>query len=124
MKEPRSTSFSPEHRGCFSISGLSFGDNGPYDLSCSGEEIVAISGISGIGKTLFLRALADLDDHLGQVSLNGQNCTDFSAPAWRKNVALIPAESRWWHNDVRSHMGTDVHVDELVALLESLGLCR
>jgi len=121
MKELRSASSSPEDKGCLSIAGLSFGDNGPYDLSCCGEEIVGISGMSGIGKTLFLRALADLDRHLGQVSLDGLNCSNFSAPEWRRSVALIPAESRWWYSDVRSHMTVGGNYNELVVLLESLG---
>ncbi len=123
MKEPPLTSSFPEHKTSFSITGLNFGNNGPYDLSCSGHEIIGIRGLSGIGKTLFLRALADLDDHCGEVCLDAQNCSGFSAPAWRSKVALIPAESRWWYNDVKSHMGANANLDQLIRLLESLGFC-
>ncbi len=77
--------------------------------------------MSGIGKTRFLRALADLDEYGGRVSLNGQDCSDIPAPAWRQRVALIPAESRWWYDDVRSHMETGGPPEERTGLLESLG---
>jgi len=121
MTEPHSILSFPDQKFHFSVSELVFGDNGPYSLSCSGPEIVGISGSSGIGKTLFLRALADLDSHRGQLTLNGQNSSDVSAPVWRSRVALIPAESRWWYHDVKSHMTSACNSDELVMLLESLG---
>ena len=121
MKEPHSISSFPDQKVRFSITGLRFGDHGPYNLNCSGAETIGISGISGIGKTLFLRALADLDSHSGQISLDGQECSDFSAPVWRSRVALIPAESRWWYENVKSHMMTGGDHEELVLLLEALG---
>lgn len=121
MTEALSISSFPDQESSFSVTALRFGDHGPYSLNCSGTETIGISGISGIGKTLFLRALADLDSHSGQISLDGQNCSDFSAPVWRSRVALIPAESRWWYHDVKSHMTSACSSDELVVLLESLG---
>ena len=121
MTEPRSLSSFPDQESRFSLSDLRFGDHGPYSLNCSGTETIGISGISGIGKTLFLRALADLDSHSGRVRLDGRNCSDFSAPVWRSRVALIPAESRWWHHDVKSHMMTGCDFEELVMLLEAFG---
>lgn len=121
MPEPLSPSSFPDQESRFSLTDLRFGDHGPYSLRCSGTETVGISGISGIGKTLFLRALADLDSHRGQVRLDGKKCSDFSAPVWRSRVALIPAESRWWHNDVKGHIMTGCDQEELVRLLEALG---
>ncbi len=106
MTEPLSISSFPDQKFRFSVTALRFGDHGPYSLNCSGAETIGISGISGIGKTLFLRALADLDSHSGQISLDGQNCSNFSAPVWRSRVALIPGESRWWYDDVKSHMSS------------------
>ncbi len=121
MTEPLSISSFPDQNFRFSVTALRFGDRGPYSLNCSGAETIGISGISGIGKTLFLRALADLDSHNGQISLDGQNCSNFSAPVWRSRVALIPGESRWWYDDVKSHMMTGCDHEELVMLLEALG---
>jgi ABC-type sugar transport system ATPase subunit len=53
------------------IKSLSFIDRGPFELSVEGGECVCFTGPSGIGKTLFLRSVADLDCHDGQVSLDG-----------------------------------------------------
>lgn len=122
--EQHSRSSCPDQVSCFSVSELTFGHNGPYSISCSGAETVGISGMSGIGKTRFLRALADLDDHGGRVSLDGRDCKDIPAPVWRRRVALIPAESRWWYDDVRSHMDTGSSPEECAPLLESLGFDR
>ena len=124
MMEQRSRSSCPEQVSCLSVSELTFGRNGPYSISCSGTETVGISGMSGIGKTRFLRALADLDDHGGRVSLDGRDCRDIPAPVWRRLVGLIPAESRWWYGDVRSHMETGTSPEERDRLLESLGFGR
>ena len=124
MMEQHSRSSCPEQLSCLSVSELTFGDNGPYSISCSGAETVGISGLSGIGKTRFLRALADLDDHGGRVSLDGRDCKDTPPPVWRRRVALVPAESRWWYADVRSHLATGGSPEERDRLLESLGFGR
>jgi len=121
MKELHSISFSPEQKNRFVCTDLSFGDNGPYSLSCDGSETVGLIGVSGIGKSLFLRALADLDSHSGRVTLGNWNCSDVSAPVWRSRVALIPSESRWWFHDVNSHMTNTGSGEELNSLLVSLG---
>ena len=121
MMEQHSRSSCPDQGTSFSVSELTFGHNGPYSISCSGAETVGISGMSGVGKTRFLRALADLDDHGGRVSLDGRDCNNIPAPVWRRRVALIPAESRWWYDDVRSHMDTGSSLRECSLLLESLG---
>jgi ABC-type iron transport system FetAB ATPase subunit len=66
-------------------------------------ECVCISGASGTGKTLLLRAVADLDPHEGMVYLDNTESTGFSAPQWRSQVGLLPAESAWWHDRVGEH---------------------
>lgn len=32
-------------------------------------------------------------------------CEQVSAPAWRRMIGILPAESRWWNDDVGSHFG-------------------
>ena len=53
-------------------------DVGPLNLAVARGECIAISGPSGAGKTLLLRALADLDPHEGRVYLDGVECNTFS----------------------------------------------
>ena len=68
----------------------------------SGETLI-ISGASGSGKSILLRALADLDPHSGELVLNGQSCEDILPEMWRKQVGLLPAESQWWRDTVGEH---------------------
>lgn len=80
---------------------------GPYSLSLAAGECVSLRGASGSGKSLLLRAIADLDPHEGQVSLDGTACTATPAPLWRRQVALLPAESQWWGDEVGAHFPED-----------------
>jgi len=76
---------------------------GPYSLQVAPGECVSLRGESGSGKSLLLRAIADLDPHDGQVLLDDRPSTQFSAPQWRRQVALVPAESQWWLDHVGDH---------------------
>jgi phosphate-transporting ATPase len=64
---------------------------------------MAVQGASGAGKTLLLRAIADLDPAEGQVSLDGIERNMMSAPQWRRLVGYLPAESGWWAATIRAH---------------------
>ncbi|MDH5735829.1 MAG: ATP-binding cassette domain-containing protein [Gammaproteobacteria bacterium] len=76
---------------------------GPVNLQINAGDCVAVSGVSGSGKSLLLRALADLDEHRGSISLDDILMTDLPAPEWRKKVALLPAESQWWFDTLGEH---------------------
>lgn len=89
---------------------------GPIDLQLSSGECVVIAGPSGAGKTLLLRSIADLDEHEGEVELDGVECKAFRAHEWRSRVGLLPAESQWWGERVGDHFN-----DVDVKLLEELG---
>ncbi len=82
-------------------------ERGPYSLSIAPGECVSLRGDSGSGKSLLLRAIADLDPHEGQVLLDNMPVTQFTAPQWRKRVALLPAESQWWQDEVGAHFPTE-----------------
>lgn len=100
----------------FTIKQLRTHHVGPLDLELNDGECVAISGPSGAGKTLLLRALADLDAHEGDVLLNGESSTQIKAHLWRQRVGLLPAESQWWGERIGDHFAAVEPV-----LLEELG---
>ena len=76
---------------------------GPYSLRIAPGECLSLQGPSGSGKSLLLRAIADLDPHQGQVLLDGVDSATIAAPQWRRQVALLPVESQWWFDDVGAH---------------------
>jgi ABC-type iron transport system FetAB ATPase subunit len=76
---------------------------GPVSLQVRAGEIVCLSGASGSGKSLLLRAIADIIPHTGMVMLDAQEATTLSGPQWRKLVGLLPAENQWWQDQVSEH---------------------
>ena len=75
----------------------------PASFSLSAGECIAIRGPSGGGKTLLLRAIADLDPSEGVVCLEGRDRTTMSGPEWRRQVGYLPAEPGWWADTVGEH---------------------
>ena len=75
----------------------------PFDLDLAAGECVTLSGPSGSGKSRLLRAIADLDPHQGEAWCDGTARQSLSGPAWRRRVALLPAESAWWSERVGDH---------------------
>ncbi len=75
----------------------------PVSLTVSSGECVSLSGPSGSGKSLILRALADLDPRAGELALDGTPRTEVSGPNWRRAVRYFAAESGWWGGRVRDH---------------------
>jgi ABC-type iron transport system FetAB ATPase subunit len=75
----------------------------PFDLELEAGECVTLNGPSGSGKSRLLRAIADLDPHAGEAWCDGTEQQALSGPAWRRRVALLPAESAWWSDRVGDH---------------------
>lgn len=90
---------------------------GPVSLAVDAGECLGISGPSGTGKSLLLRAIADLDPHDGEVLLDGVRCQDLTPVQWRTRVGLLPPESCWWLPRVVDHFHNGLPVP-----LEALGL--
>ena len=72
-------------------------------FTLSTGECIAVAGPSGAGKTLLLRAIADLDPNQGDVSLDGRDRSTIAAPVWRRLVGYVPAEPGWWAETVGEH---------------------
>ena len=79
----------------------------PTSFDLAAGECVAVRGPSGAGKTLLLRAIADLDPSEGAVALDGRPREAMPAPAWRRRVAYVPAESGWWAETAGEHVRGD-----------------
>jgi len=82
-------------------------------------ECIALQGPSGAGKTLLLRALADLDPNEGAIKLDGTLREAVGAPYWRKRVTYVAAEPGWWADTVQEHFSG---WDEAIPLVARLGL--
>jgi len=89
---------------------------GPIELSVGEGETLALFGASGSGKTLLLRAIADLDPNEGEVTLVEQSRNDLSADRWRALLAYVPPESHWWADTVGAH--ADHWDDAMLAALD------
>ena len=93
---------------------------GPIDLTIRAGETVALSGESGSGKSLLLRAIADLDPHQGCITL-GDIAQDACPPSqWRHQIAFIAAESQWWGDRVVDHFPLS-HLEQGMPWLELAG---
>ena len=90
---------------------------GPVSLDVDAGDCLCISGPSGSGKSLLLRAIADLDPHEGEARLAGEPATAIPPDSWRTQVGLLPPESSWWFPRVKDHFHDGVPVS-----LEHIGL--
>jgi ATPase subunit of ABC transporter with duplicated ATPase domains len=59
-----------------------------------------------------LRAIADLDPRTGSMHLGDISADAVEAPAWRRIVGLLPAESGWWLDAVGDHFADFTTVDD------------
>ncbi len=104
------------------VSELSFQNRGPYTFTIKSGEVAGLTGASGAGKSLLLRAIADLDPHDGEIRVGEMRCNATPAQLWRKNVGLLLAESCWWFDDVGDHFQTSEKTP--LVTLEKLGFDR
>ena len=75
----------------------------PASFSLAMGECIALRGPSGAGKTLLLRAIADLDPNGGSARLQGRDRATIPGPEWRRLVGYVPAEPGWWAETVGEH---------------------
>lgn len=75
----------------------------PVSLEVPSGHCVAVRGASGSGKSLLLRAIADLDPCTGTVTLDDTPRDAMRAEEWRRRVTYVAAESGWWTDQVGKH---------------------
>lgn len=76
----------------------------PVSFTLAAGECLVVTGPSGAGKTVLLRAIADLDPSEGAVSLDGVDRAAIPAPQWRSQVTYLAAEPGWWADTVAEHV--------------------
>ncbi|MEM8883128.1 MAG: ABC transporter ATP-binding protein [Planctomycetota bacterium] len=85
-----------EARGVRTVAG------GPFDVSIEAGRCTSLWDPSGSGKSLLLRATADLDPHEGDVFVDGAAQGTMEGPTWRRRVGYLPTKSGWWPPPSRS----------------------
>ena len=83
--------------------GLRSARAGPFDFTLAPGDCLAITGLSGAGKSLLLRMIADLDPHEGDILLDDRACAAMPAAEWRRQAIYSAAESGWWLDRVGDH---------------------
>ncbi len=90
----------------------------PLSFEVPDGECLAVEGASGAGKTLLLRAIADLDAATGDVTVDGEERREMPAHAWRRRVRYCAAEPAWWADTPRACLPTPL------AAARSTGSCN
>ena len=85
------------------VEGLRVPNLAPVSMELRAGECVTLEGPSGSGKSLLLRALADLDPAAGTVRLDGADRNRMTGPQWRARVRYFSAEPGWWAERVGDH---------------------
>ena len=100
------------------IRGLTRPGLEPFDLDLEDGEAVALTGPSGAGKTILLRAIADLDPSDGSAALDEAERGDMPAPDWRRLVTYMAAEPAWWADKVADHFDDSDTVKKFLPALK------
>jgi ABC-type iron transport system FetAB ATPase subunit len=93
----------------------------PLSFEVPDGECLAIEGASGAGKTLLLRAIADLDAAAGDVSVDGEERREMPAHIWRRRVRYCAAEPAWWADTPRACLPAPLP-PRLARLMQALDL--
>jgi len=107
---------------CLQINNIQTHHLGPLSLTISGDAAVSLRGQSGCGKSLLLRAIADLDPHQGDVMLDNVARQTYSGSQWRKKIGYLPAVSQWWGDGVREHFDDAIDNVQTSEWLDQLSL--
>ncbi len=75
----------------------------PISFDLHEGDVLVVRGPSGSGKSLLLRAIADLDETSGSISLDQMSKDGEAGGNWRTRVRYLAAESGWWLERVAQH---------------------
>lgn len=89
----------------------------PVSFEVAKGECVAVQGSSGSGKTVLLRAIADLDPARGRVYLDNTERSTVSGPEWRKRVRYAAAEPGWWGEIPAEHFASQNGLKQMTVAL-------
>lgn len=96
----------------------------PVSFDLADGECLFVRGRSGSGKTLLLRAIADLDPNTGSLSLDGRSRESMAAPEWRRRVGYLATEPGWWADRLGDHFSDWESAREYLAPLGLPEDCR
>jgi len=85
------------------LRGLTARGLAPIDFELEAGECVAVMGPSGSGKSLLLRAIADLDPNVGTATLDGEDRAAMTGPDWRRRIGYLAPVPGWWTDRVGAH---------------------
>jgi ABC-type iron transport system FetAB ATPase subunit len=97
------------------IDSLKYLDYSKISLNLYKNEIISISGESGAGKSLFLKAIIDLIPSSGDISIGNINRNSLPAHQWRKKIGLLATESFWWGDTIGGNI-PEIKTERLNAL--------
>jgi len=85
------------------LRGLTARGLAPFDFELGSGECVAVMGPSGSGKSVLLRAIADLDPNEGTAALDGEDRAAMTGPDWRRRIGYLAPVPGWWADRVGAH---------------------
>ena len=75
----------------------------PINLKVDKGKSLAVTGKSGAGKSLLLRAIADIDEAFGEIKINNISKNDVKGYEWRQKVIYVASDAGWWLETVGEH---------------------
>lgn len=104
--------------GPIAVRGMMLRGREMPDLDIAPGEAVALTGVSGGGKSSLLLALAGLIPSGGAVRIGGAVLDDKTADAWRAGLALIPQKIHFLDATLRENLAPEASDKEIAAAIQ------